>query len=335
MVPRVKKERASRSVPSAATQPSRRASRPISLAPLRGFACAARHLSFTAAAAEMNLTQSSISRQVAELERQLGKPLFERRTRALVLTDHGERLSRTVQQALLTIDRAVDDIRGIGGQQRVSLSTYASFASLWLVPRLSEFQRRHPGIDIRIDASDRMVDLEADGIDVVVRWLRPGATVPTDAPVLLEEEIAPAMSPRLRDDLQMRGIALREPADLARVPLLAMDESVPSSAYGSWADWCQFAGIAPFEGATSLYFTFIDQCVQAAVRGQGVALVRTPFLDDLVASQDLVLPFPHLRMRTGYRYFLLTHRQRRTLPHVAAFAAWVVEEFRRGPQRRT
>ncbi len=89
-----------------------------------------------------------------------------------------------------------------------------------------------------------------------------------------------------------------------------MDETVPSAPYSSWARWCEFAGIPPFERGTGLYFTFIDQCVQAAVRGQGIALVRSPFLDDLVASGDLVLPFPQLRMRTGYRYFLLINRQR-------------------------
>jgi LysR family transcriptional regulator, glycine cleavage system transcriptional activator len=321
--------------PAPSGRSGRRAARPITLASLRGFEAAARHLSFTLAATELNLTQSSISRQVAELERQVGRALFERRTRALELTDHGERLFRTVQQALATVDRTVDEIRGVGTSRRVSISTYASFASLWLVPRLSEFQRTHPGVDIRIDASDRMVDLESDGIDVVVRWLRPGAHVPNDAPVLLDEEMSPAMSPRLLADTRARDIVLREPADLAKVPLLAMDESVPSSPYSGWANWCEYAGIAPFEGATSLYFTFVDQCVQAAVRGQGVALVRTPFLDDLVASNDLVLPFPNLRMRTGYRYFLLTNRQRSSQPHVAAFTKWIVDEFERGPHRRT
>lgn len=309
--------------------------RPLPLAALRGFESAARHLSFTLAANELSLTQSSISRQIAALERQLGKPLFERHTRALILTAPGERLFAITRQALLAIDRSVDEIRGDGGSPRVTLSTYASFASLWLVPRLSEFQRAFPGVDIRIDASDRMVDLEADGIDVVVRWLRPGASVPTDAPILQVEDMAPAMSPRLLAELRARGIELRKPSDLAQVPLLSMDETVPSAPYSSWARWCEYAGIPPFERGTGLYFTFIDQCVQAAVRGQGVALVRTPFLDDLVAGGDLVIPFPELRMQTGYRYFLLTNRQRVGTPHVAAFRDWIAEEFRRGPHRQT
>lgn len=317
--------------PPARTPPRR----PVQLAALRGFESAARHLSFTTAAAELHLTQSSISRQVAALERQLGAPLFIRLTRALELTIPGERLFRVVNQALLGIDRTVDEIRGVGAAPRVTVSTYASFASLWLVQRLSEFQRAHPGIDIRIDASDRMVDLEADGVDVVVRWLRPGASIPNDALVLMDEEMAVAISPRLLADMKRRDIELRQPSDLARVPLLTMDETVPSAPYSSWAKWCEFAGIPPFERGTGLYFTYIDQCVQAAVRGQGAALVRSPFLEDLVALNDLVLPFPDLRMRTGYRYFLLVNHQRAALPHVAAFRDWIIDEFKRGPHRLT
>jgi DNA-binding transcriptional LysR family regulator len=299
---------------------------------LRGFDAAARHLSFTIAAAELSLTQSSISRQIASLEQEVGRALFERRTRALELTAAGERLYAAVRQALLAIDRTVDEIRGDGGTPRVSITTYASFASLWLVPRLPDFQREHPGIDIRIDASDRMVELEADDVDLAIRWLRPGAPVPTDATLLQTEESTPALSPRL---LAAHGVPLRQPGDLAALPILAMDETVPSAPYSSWARWCEFAGIAPFDGVARLYFTYVDQSVQAAVRGQGVALVRTPFLDDLVASGDLITPFPQLRMPTGYRYFLIVNRKRLAVPHVIAFRDWVVTEFRRGPHRLT
>jgi len=306
--------------------------RAVALASLRGFEAAARHLSFTLAADELNLTQSSISRQIATLEEQLGRPLFERRTRALALTPAGERMYAVVRQSLLAVDRAVDEIRGDTATPRVSVTTYASFASLWLVPRLPAFQHLNPGVDIRIDASDRMTNLEADGVDVAIRWLAPGAAVPTDATLLQTEEASPALSPRL---IAARGSALRDPRELESLPILAMDESVSSAPHINWSRWCEFAGIPDIEGAARLYFTYVDQSVQAAVRGQGVALVRTPFLDELAASGDLVMPFPQLRMPTGYRYFLIINRQRAAVPHVAAFAAWIVEEFRRGPQRLT
>lgn len=302
---------------------------------MRGFESAARHLSFTSAAKELALTQSSISRQVAALERQVGKALFLRRTRALLLTAAGERLVAAVVNALAGIDRTVDEIRGDSGPAYVTVTTYASFASLWLVPRLPEFQRAHPGIDIRIDAGDRMVDLHKEGVDLAIRWLRPGAPVPNDAITLLDEVTNAAISPRLLAATALKKPNLRTPRDLNRFALLSMDHAVPSSPYSSWAKWCEFAGIAPLEGAARLSFTYVDQCVQAAVRGQGVALVRTPFLDDLVASEDLVQPFPDLRMRTGYRYFLVVNRDRAELRHVAAFRDWVIAEFARGPHRLT
>ncbi|MCU0937804.1 MAG: LysR substrate-binding domain-containing protein [Burkholderiaceae bacterium] len=319
-------------MPSRPVTARARRRRPIQLQALRGFESAARHLSFTLAAAELKLTQSSISRQVAALEDDVGSALFTRHTRALRLTPAGERLFTAVQQALALVDRSVDEIRGGSAARRVTVATYASFASLWLVPRLAEFQGQHPGIEIRIDASDRMVDLEAEGIDIALRWLRPTAPVPQNALLLGEEEFNVAVSPRL---LQSRPSALKSPADLDQWPVLAMDESVPSTPYSSWARWCELAGIAPIEGAARLVFTYVDQSVQAAVRGQGVALVRTPFLDDLVASSDLVTPFPHLRQRTGYRYFLIDNPQRRDLPHVVAFRQWVIEKFRQGPRRAT
>jgi DNA-binding transcriptional LysR family regulator len=306
--------------------------RPIQLVALRGFECAARHLSFTLAARELNLTQSSISRQVASLEEDVGQPLFVRQTRALELTPAGARLFQSVQQALAAIDRTVDELRGSGPARRVTVATYASFASLWLVPRLPHFQSMHPGVDIRIDASDRLVNLEAEGVDLALRWLRPGVPVPQHAILLGEEESTPALSPRLLASLPT---PLTRPEDLNTLPVLAMDETVQSAPYSSWDRWCKWAKIAPIDGVARLYFTYVDQSVQAAVRGQGVALVRTPFLDDLIASSDLVAPFPHLRMKTGYRYYLIENLERRQLPHVVAFKDWVIGQFEAGPRRMT
>jgi LysR family transcriptional regulator, glycine cleavage system transcriptional activator len=318
------------------TRPSRRVprKRPIPAGALRGFEASGRLLSFTAAAEELSLTQSSISRQVAALERQVGKKLFTRKIRALVLTAAGDQLLRAVRQSLAAIDRAVEEIRGTGGPPRVIVTTYASFASLWLVPRLAAFQRAHPQIEIRIDAVDRAVDLEAEGVDVALRWCRPQAA-PAHAIRLVEEEITPAVSPDL---LERSDVVLKAPADLPQLPLLEMDTQMPTSAAGTWSRWFEFAGVpveAQRPAAGKLYFTFVDQSVQAAVRGQGVVLARTPFLDDLIAAGQLVLPFPELRLRTGYCYFLIENRERADLAHVAAFRAWLNEEVRRGPPRAT
>ncbi|MEO7852142.1 MAG: LysR substrate-binding domain-containing protein [Rubrivivax sp.] len=300
--------------------------RPIGLAALRGFDSAARLLSFTEAAVELSLTQSSISRQIAALEQQLGKPLFVRKTRALLLTAAGALLQQTVQQSLKAIDRSVEDIRGAGGARRLNLSTYASFASLWLVPRLALFQREHPNIEIRLDASDRVVDLQADDVDVAIRWvpdnrMQPGATV------LIDDVFTPAMSPRL-----LQGKLLTSPAELAQWPLLDLDEGVPGARRLNWQTWFDFAGVDEVEPAAGrLVFSFVDQAVQAAIRGQGVALLRSPFLQDCVANGDLVMPFGRLRMPAGYRHVLVVNPAGQRKPHVEAFIAWLSEQFRQAP----
>ena len=306
---------------------ARRRRRPIGLAALRGFEAAARLLSFTGAAAELNLTQSSISRQIAGLERQVGKPLFVRRTRALALTAAGAQLQRAVRQALAAIDQNVEEIRGAGSARRMTLTTYASFASLWLVPRLAVFQRRYPDIEIRIEASDRVVDLQAEDVDVAIRWLSAGA-MPPAATLLIDDVVAPAISPRL-----LEAAAVRRPVDLARWPLLDLDDSVMGTERLNWAAWFSFAGAGTVDPAAGrLVFSFVDQAVQAAIRGQGVALVRSPFLQDCVASGDLVMPFPRLRMPVGYRHVLVVNPGSARRPHVAAFCDWLTEQFQRVPQ---
>lgn len=316
-----------------APRPARRR-RPIQLASLRGFESAARLLSFTLAADELALTQSSISRQIGALERQIGKPLFVRKTRALELTHAGERLQRAVQQALHAIDRGVDEIRGVGLPPRITLTTYASFASLWLVPRLAAFQREHPEIEIRIDAADRFLDLPKEGIDVALRWCRPDRTpVPSGATELIEEYVTPAVSARL---IERTRVTLNAPADLYKLPLLDMDDATPSSVASSWSHWFEFAQVVPQTPAGGrMTFSYIDQAVQAAVRGQGAVMGRSPLIEDSVANGDLITPFPQLRLRTGYRYYLIVNPERARLPHVATFTQWLLEEFRLGPRRLT
>lgn len=305
------------------------------LAGLRGFEAAARRLSFTDAAQEMALTQSSISRQIAALERQVGKALFVRRTRALELTPAGARLQATVAQALGAIDGAVDEIRGVGQPPRVSLTTYASFASLWLVPRLAAFQRLHPRIEIRIDASDRLVDLESDAIDIAIRRCRPQLVAGrAEARLLCEELLTPALSPQL---LERTGLALERAAELAQLPLIDMDDAWPAAGPGDrtrWAQWFALAGepgLVPAAGRLS--FSFLDQAVQAAIRGQGVVLGRTPLVEEAVAAGQLTLPFPQHRLPTGAKYYLLVNSERAQAGEVSAFSAWLVEEFLRGPER--
>ena len=137
---------------------------------LRGFEAAARNLSFTKAAAELFVTQSAVSRQVKTIEEHLGVALFARRHRALLLTEAGHDLYRATAQALRQISDAAARIRERGAGRTLTVTATIGFASLWLIPRLTDFRSQRPDIDIRISANNAMLDLEREGIEVAIRY---------------------------------------------------------------------------------------------------------------------------------------------------------------------
>ena len=154
--------------------------RPIAAGHLRAFEAVARHLNFRAASEELSLTQSAVSRQIQTLEDDVGTSLFLRHTRAVELTSAGAQLLLAVSRALPQIDGAVHQIRQSAGRKSVSITTFASFASMWLIPRMEVFQRNNPDIDIRIDASDNAVDMDVADVDLAIRY-GPAAAMPGSA----------------------------------------------------------------------------------------------------------------------------------------------------------
>src|SRR5215831_6648305 len=136
---------------------------------LKGFEAAARNLSFTKAAHELFVTQSAISRQVKALEEQLGVQLFRRRHRELLLTDAGQALYKAAGEVLRVLQETAAKLSGRGGGM-LTVTTTISFASLWLVPRLARFRAQHPEIDVRIAATNDIMDMDRDGIDVAIRY---------------------------------------------------------------------------------------------------------------------------------------------------------------------
>ena len=302
--------------------PSPKPRRPILLAGLRGFEASARLLSFTLAAEELNLTQSSISRQIKTLEDQVGKPLFRRRIRHLELTTAGQRLYRVVHACLGDIDRTVTELRGSAQRKRITLTTFASFASLMLVPRLAHFSEKHPGVDIRIDAVDEVRDLENDNIDVAIRYCR-NDHAPRGAVMLLDEQLTPALSPAL---LARIG-PLRKPRDLARATFLVQDHLAPYDEFHSWERWFAHVGQAAPSDAPTISMNFTYQAVEAAVRGQGVMLAPVVYIRELVKRGELVCPFP-MRMDSPHGYYMIVNRNSGSLPHVEAFTRWLTEQLR-------
>jgi LysR family glycine cleavage system transcriptional activator len=297
--------------------------RPLSLDGLRAFEAVARRLSFSAAADELHLTQSAVSRQIKALETELGAALFNRGTRKVELTAAGILLRQAVLPALDGIDRSVRQIRVAQGRRAVSLSTFASFATLWLLPRLAGFQQQHPDIDIRISATDVRVDMDDPEVDVALRYDAAGA-VPPDAERMFGEVLTPAASPWLVQQARSgQGPPLRCAADLAGHALLEEDDHHPSAANLSWLRWLALQGSNGLTPRRWIYLNYTHQQVQAALAGQGVALARMALVHDQIARGELVEPFGAAgRVAAPFSYWLIPLPGARLRPELRAFIAW-------------
>jgi LysR family glycine cleavage system transcriptional activator len=302
--------------------------RPLRLDHLRTFDVVARRLSFSAAADELHLTQSAISRQIQALEQDLGAPLFNRGTRRVELSTAGLTLRHTVTQLLDQLDRAVREIRGRGGRPRVSVSTFASFASLWLMPRLAAFQKANPDFDIRLSAGDHLTPLDEPELDAVLRYCEPDAAPPI-AERLFGEVMTPVVSRHLLEQSRSKAAPpLDKPGDLAHHTLLEEDDPRPSTSYQlSWRHWFDEHGLSGLQPQRWLYLNFTYQQVQGALAGQGVALARLALVHDLLEGGELVELFDGRCRITGtYVYHLIEMPLAQPRPELQRFVDWVRRE---------
>ena len=295
----------------------------LSLDLLRGFRAAARHLSFTRAARELFVTQSAISREIKKLEEQIGQPLFHRVNRALQLTHSGEELYRAADEALALIDAATVRLAGAG--RSLGVTTTTALASLWLVPRLPQFTRRHPGIDVRIAATNDMFNLEREHLDIAIRYVPPGWDIPSGVR-LVDYEIFPVCSPAYARD---KSRPLRTPADLAGHVLLDYEGIVYGRPWYDWEQW--FNGMKLRKGARAgtLRFSHYDQVIHAALEGSGVAIGKRPHLTRHLRDGLLIAPFGRewVAGLGGFDIVVAESMARRDT--VDAFVAWLRNEVRR------
>ena len=290
---------------------------------LAGFEAAARHLSFTKAGEELFITQSAVSRQIKELEDQLGVSLFHRRHRALQLTEAGQQFYAAAAQVLTTMRTATSRLRAQGGSRQLSVTTTASFAALWLIPRLAGFRRTHEGVDVRITADTRVQDLERDGLDLAIRH-GPASLAGPNAIRLFGERVFPVCSPKL-----LKRIPLREPADLRKHTLLQYDDPEGRHPWLHWRSWLEIARIPDLKPAGTLSFSGYEQIIPAAVAGHGVALGRMPLLKDLLASKELVAPFKS-SADPARAYYAIVSKNAEGRPEVADFVEWLKQEASSG-----
>ncbi|HKJ52731.1 MAG TPA: transcriptional regulator GcvA [Gammaproteobacteria bacterium] len=290
---------------------------------LRAFEAAGRLESLTDAAAELNVTPAAVGHQVRALENYLDQSLFERRYRAITLTEKGRLLLSGLTDGFDRLAETIDAFTALEERRPLMITCCNSFASRWLVPRLDEFHARHPDIDVRLDATQRLVDLRRDEFDLGIRF-GPGHWQGLEADYLLDEEFIPVASPEL---LLRKPVEV--PADLAGHTLLHRDDS-PGPAPLDWAMWLQAAEVEGVDPERGLRYSMESMAIQAALDGHGIALVSNVLVEADLEAGRLVRLFD-IGLRTGLdvAYYLAYAPSRLRHPRVAAFRDWLLEEVAR------
>ncbi|NBF13324.1 LysR substrate-binding domain-containing protein [Pseudomonas sp. Fl4BN1] len=293
--------------------------RSLPLLALRTFVEVGQRGSIKSAAQALSVTSGAVSQQIRLLEDRIGLALFTRHRSGLRLTEAGARVHPLLLQAFEQMQVALQTLEVIKARQTLTVSTVATFAASWLVPRLGRFNQRHPDIEVRVEATSAVVDMRRDHVDVALRHGLgdyPGLHVmPLMAPVLV-----PVASP----DWLAKGIELREPEDCLCYPLLH------DSDRADWSLWLAAHGVAQdprAERGTAFEDDFL--LIRAAEAGQGLALVPLQYAQEEIAAGRLVQvldkPWP-----ARFAYYVVTQPQALQRDTVRAFVEWVMEEAQGG-----
>ncbi|WP_110968720.1 LysR substrate-binding domain-containing protein [Pseudomonas huaxiensis] len=285
-----------------------------SMSLLLAFEAAARHESYTRAAVELSLTQSAVSRQVQALEQQLGVILFRREGRTVKLTEVGRLYQREISEALGRIRSAtLHAIAHQAGGGNLRLATLPTFGSTWLLPRLHEFYRRHPEVQVHINSRIEPVDFATSGIDaaiVVASGDQPGLV----CHLLHAEELVVILSPALAASRDVWT-----PEDISRQVLL----SVANNPH-AWGDWFTHHGLAHQAMRLGPSFELTSHLIQAVRADIGIGLVPRILITDELAEGKLVSPvLPYASARS---YYLVYPPRNQSLPALEAFREWLLEE---------
>lgn len=292
--------------------------RHLSLDALRGYESAARLLSFTLAAEELSLTQSAISKQVRSMEEVLACQLFVRGPRQLQLTEEGKVVLQGVQQAIGALETSIGRLLSTESDT-VTLTAWPSFVSMWLIPRLSQFRAIEPTINVVIDSSEGLTNLEREGYDLALRLPVDPLASPL-AKRLGTEEAFLVASPSVAAQVQ-------RPEDLLAQTLIVYGPAQTRFPWMAWSQWLSRLGLEQRLGMRTLQFTRYDDAINAAVQSGGVAIGRTPSINRKLADGSLVVLFPAHRV-TGLHYYMVLSEQSVANPAVQKLARWIEDELR-------
>ncbi len=283
------------------------------LSALRPFEAAARLGSFSRAAEELHLTHGAISRQVRALEDHVGSSLFTRHGKRVTLTVSGGAFAERVRAALHEITLAAEAVGSRGRGNRLSVSVVPSFASRWLMPRLIRFMEAHPDIEVSVIATTALANFTTDEIDIGIRFGR-GPYPPLVCEPFLEDEWYPVASPKMKTPKHAR--------DLLHMRLIREDMDY-------WDEWFVAAGVQlekPLAGGP--YFNDATYSIQAAVRGEGIALARRSIIGEDLERGVLKRLFD-VSVKTSERYWFVSPKEVAELPKVHRFREWIKSELKR------
>ncbi|MBA2672448.1 LysR substrate-binding domain-containing protein [Ramlibacter sp.] len=282
---------------------------------IKGFVAVSRRMSITQAAEDLCLTQSAMSKQVRALEQALGVRLFHRGYRSVSLTEAGERLFQSANAAVQQLQDAMGSFSS-GGKRPVTITASAGVAGLWLLPRLGDFQRRHPEVDVRFATNNAVVDLASEQIDLAVRYCAE-SQAPKGAVKLFGETVAPVAHPSL-------GLStLDSKQALARQVLLEFD--VVGRPWLHWADWLAARGWRTAQAKGVVHFNQYDQMIQAAVAGQGVALGRLELLTPLIDEGRLTVVQAAAGGEGSHHAYWLVQADREPRRDVSCVVEWILD----------
>lgn len=286
------------------------------LSSLRVFETAARLRSFKHAAQELAVTPTAVSHQIRGLEAQIGVRLFERRARKVVLTPAGETLYPVLRDGFDNFARAINALTKSQTRPAVTITATTAFTAKWLVPRVARFQAANPSINLRLLASDDVVPIDPGVVDLAIRYGR-GSYPGLVSTLLIADRFAPVMHPRFE---------VCEPEELRRVPLINFAWRNPDPAHPTWQRWLREAGLAPFEPASVLAFSDESHAIQAAVAGQGAALLSLVLVQEELTDGLIVQPFGPVISGLGYHLVEAPGIDSSTLAHAKA---WLLGEVGR------
>lgn len=276
---------------------------------LRAFEASARHLSFTRAAVELCVTQAAVSHQVKGLEAQLNVTLFKRLPRGLMLTSEGETLLPVLRESFDRIAETLERLEGGHYREVLAVGAVGTFAVGWLLPRLADFQAKHPFIDLRLSTNNNRVDVAAEGLDYAIRF-GAGAWHGIEAVRLIEAPLSVLCVPEIARQL-------REPADVLGQTLLRSYRS------DEWPDWFQASGLSTHVAPPqSIVFDSSLAMMEAAMQGAGVALAPPLMFARQLAAGAIEQPFA-IHITTG-SYWLTRLQSRAETAAMVAFKQWLL-----------